>query len=417
MCLYYEAKHKPPFIRLCYRADKMNNDEDVTATTMGGLRKAAEAWHRHMNHVEAAANVRKRIERDQGWHRAWNILIDEITRSDREGVQIIARPLPDELQLLDEGINMSHCVATYDGSCSTGRSRIFSIRRDEERLATTELSNQAGRWRAVQTRGYRNGQVPEHIKTITTDLASEYQKAWLGWEGPPNARHQSWLQQETSGETKRTRRAVGTEPARHLSPRQRKGATAMATQIQDRERAQTRNETGNSRTYILREFRTEDSRQAGILFEYCHSQTLDALTPEQRELCQAAIRRQVEGPLANIGKEYAAAPNHFIVACPAEQPETIAGYCAVVHHDAELAELKNVVVSPDHQGHGIAAMLLHEAEHSARRDGHSRMKLWSYRHLTVALRMYERRNYRYCEIDTHEETEEALGPVGMEKTL
>lgn len=188
-----------------YIADKINNDEDITATTMGGLRKAAEAWHLHMNHAEAAAAIRKRIERDQGWYRAWNTLIDEITLPNQEGEPLTAKPLTDELQLLDEGVNMRHCVATYDVSCSKGRSRIFSIRRGGERVATTELSNQAGRWRAVQTRGYRNGRVPEHIRAIATNLASAYQKAWLGWEGTRSARHQSWLKNETSGETKAVR--------------------------------------------------------------------------------------------------------------------------------------------------------------------------------------------------------------------
>lgn len=191
----------------------------------------------------------------------------------------------------------------------------------------------------------------------------------------------------------------------------------MATQAPERQRNANRIEPENSRTYVLREFRTADNRQAGILFEYCHSQTLDALTPEQQELCREAIRRQVEGPLADISKQYATAPNHFIVACPADQHDEIAGYCAVVHHDAEVAELKNVVVSPEHQGNGIAGMLLDEAEDRARRDGHSRMKLWTYRHLAVALGMYERRNYRYCELDTHEKTEAMLGPVGMDKQL
>jgi hypothetical protein len=62
-------------------------------------------------------------------------------------------------ELVAEGGEMHHCVASYAGSCASGRTSIWSLRKQLEtdrvvRQATIEVSN--NQRRIVQVRGRRN---------------------------------------------------------------------------------------------------------------------------------------------------------------------------------------------------------------------------------------------------------------------
>ena len=86
-------------------------------------------------------------------------------------------PLLSEYDLYQESTHMRHCVIGYGPDCASGSSRIFSITKDGRHLATVELNNRTGRWKAVQVRGRHNHPVDEEIDTIAQDLAKRYQKA------------------------------------------------------------------------------------------------------------------------------------------------------------------------------------------------------------------------------------------------
>src|SRR5262249_22171563 len=62
-------------------------------------------------------------------------------------------------ELFTEGRAMRHCVASYAGSCTTGRTSIWSLRKSTEsgraiRLGAMEVSNRSGT--IVQVRGRCN---------------------------------------------------------------------------------------------------------------------------------------------------------------------------------------------------------------------------------------------------------------------
>lgn len=52
-----------------------------------------------------------------------------------------------------EGVAMHHCVRSYTRQVIIGQSRLFSVRADGRRVATVELANVGGKYRAVQIKG------------------------------------------------------------------------------------------------------------------------------------------------------------------------------------------------------------------------------------------------------------------------
>ncbi len=187
-----------------YAANLMDNDLDITARTFNGLAKAAHRWHQDEQQAIAAARVQQEIDHREGWFHSWNSLIDTTSFPDtaEEGrPPITAVPLTNTPDLLDEGRRMRHCVATYSNRCSAGRSRIFSIRQDDNILATTELSLRGNTWQIAQVRSYKNGEPSPAARQIAKTLLKTYQNLWkqAGREQP---RHRSWLQHPNSNETK-----------------------------------------------------------------------------------------------------------------------------------------------------------------------------------------------------------------------
>lgn len=98
--------------------------------------------------------------------------------------------------LIVEGRAMSHCIASYMPDIRTGRSRLYSVRKDGQRVATLELSEFAtgdyafdtpGRVRQYrpsaprrgpsvhvrQLKGFANAVVPEDVKAACKWLASD----------------------------------------------------------------------------------------------------------------------------------------------------------------------------------------------------------------------------------------------------
>ena len=73
-------------------------------------------------------------------------------------------------QLHDEGKKMKHCVYSYIGSCKHGKTSIFSLRENDERMVTIELNNRTSE--IVQIKGLANRKASEEEIKIVSDWAS-----------------------------------------------------------------------------------------------------------------------------------------------------------------------------------------------------------------------------------------------------
>lgn len=68
-------------------------------------------------------------------------------------------------ELIEEGLEMQHCVGSYAQSCKMGDCHIVSIRSGGERLATLELrESEIREWERVQLKGRRNAMVGADVE-------------------------------------------------------------------------------------------------------------------------------------------------------------------------------------------------------------------------------------------------------------
>ncbi len=87
----------------------------------------------HVWHMEEARREMER-RKEAGGCVAWAPLVQELHLGDLE-----ATSLNNSDDLWEEGTAMVHCVGGYDETCFSNHSRIYSIRRTGERVATLEL--------------------------------------------------------------------------------------------------------------------------------------------------------------------------------------------------------------------------------------------------------------------------------------
>lgn len=117
--------------------------------------------------VLKGATWRSLCRRSDAWHRALLITVDP--SKDVRWLALLPRldigpytavELDSGHLLAEEGLEQRHCVGSYVPACSSGASRIFSLRRSGRRVATIELQrNHAGEWTLVQIRGKANAVV------------------------------------------------------------------------------------------------------------------------------------------------------------------------------------------------------------------------------------------------------------------
>ena len=182
-----------------YAVNEMDNEQPVQSTTWGGLKKASERWVREINRQTLQENIERKLREQQGWLQEWNSLVGTTTFWTKSGREILISPLVNPVMLLEEGKAMEHCVGTYDRDCIAGKSRIFGLSEGHRRQGTTELAMRNGRWKAVQTRSFKNHPAPEPALEAAAALAEAYQREW---EGTPETmgRHRTWLFSPESGE-------------------------------------------------------------------------------------------------------------------------------------------------------------------------------------------------------------------------
>lgn len=128
-------------------------------STWNAIMRAQEKWHE-----EVALS-------QQGAYQEWQ---SALPAREVAGVQVT--PLADSHALWTEGNRMHHCVSSYAATCLHGHSRIFSLESGKDR-ATLELSQQDGKWRVVQVRGYCNKQVSKAFEAVAKNVAKLYQQA------------------------------------------------------------------------------------------------------------------------------------------------------------------------------------------------------------------------------------------------
>ena len=171
------------------------------------------------------------------------------------------------------------------------------------------------------------------------------------------------------------------------------------------------------RQYTIRAYRAGTSDQATIrrVFADTHRPEFALLPSHLEQDYRIAVAGELGTSLTDIGRYYAAPPNRFFVASAVDDPDDIAGCCALVHIDDSMCEIKNVVVHPNRQGLGIARLLMDAFERGAREGGYTKAVLWTYENLRVALGMYQRRGWveRY-DFEVTSDMIVELGPIFME---
>ncbi len=160
----------------------------VRSTRWNGLLKASEKWHRERERARTQSEWEKLVSSLNGHYRAWNTMVpeagpggfwEEISRENgfwAEGFW--AKPLTDERQLNEESLEMNHCVILYGRRCARGTSRIFSLRKDGERVATGEIVMEEDGWREQQTRGRGNRAAGGDAVLAMRKIAALYNRAW-----------------------------------------------------------------------------------------------------------------------------------------------------------------------------------------------------------------------------------------------
>ena len=158
----------------------------VESKTYRGLARKSNLWHRELNEEKINRQWNELIQRQNGQYRAWTSAIDQPFT---EGPYTIT-PLKSEYDLYRESLNMNHCVIQYGQQCSNHSSRIFSIRMNGRKLATTQISNTPQGWDPAQTKGPHNHPVSDDLREIAgriAELYSEkhsaaperYEKTWM----------------------------------------------------------------------------------------------------------------------------------------------------------------------------------------------------------------------------------------------
>lgn len=136
--------------------------------------------------VLKGATWRSLRRRSDAWHRALLITVDRdkdvrwpaLLPNYRTGA-FLAVELDSGFLLAEEGLEQRHCIGTYVNACSSGASRVFSLRRNSRRTATIELQRgHDGSWRLVQIRGKANSLVQDPaVLAAGEDVARAYSEA------------------------------------------------------------------------------------------------------------------------------------------------------------------------------------------------------------------------------------------------
>lgn len=148
----------------------------LKGATWRSLRRRSEAWHRSLLiRVDQARDVR------------WPALLPRLRLGEIEAIELDCGYL-----LAEEGLEQRHCIASYVNACSSGASRVFSLRRQGRRMATMELQrSHDGAWALVQIRGKANSRVTDQaLLRAADDVAQHYtERSRMRFDAEPMQGH------------------------------------------------------------------------------------------------------------------------------------------------------------------------------------------------------------------------------------
>ena len=118
--------------------------------------------------IEAEAQAAEALARERRW-------LERVEPYHDGAYEVVE--LTDAVELADEGAAMRHCVGTYASRCLSGNTRIFSIRKDEKRIATARVEKQNEAWKLQELRCYKNGPTTRELEDVGKRLAKRYSTA------------------------------------------------------------------------------------------------------------------------------------------------------------------------------------------------------------------------------------------------
>lgn len=134
-----------------------------------------------------------------------------------------------------------------------------------------------------------------------------------------------------------------------------------------------------------------------------------------RDLARAAYSHYVErvgrepGPMVDDYETRVVEDECWLVC---DEGGAAAGYL-VLHWEPDHLVLDNVAVAPDRQGSGIGGFLLAYAEHRARAEHRSEIRLYTHVSMVENIARYTALGY----VETHRETQSGFNRVFMTKVL
>ena len=142
-------------------------NKKVAATTWGGITKAVKRWHRQMDQDKTKSEWDDIIKANNGIIRSWEPLIERFEHLDVKTVE-----LTDENMLLEEALDMNHCVHLYGAKAKQGIVRIFSLHDQADRRATVSIFLTNGLWKVEQTKCRWNHPAPQIMQDCASELAT-----------------------------------------------------------------------------------------------------------------------------------------------------------------------------------------------------------------------------------------------------
>lgn len=139
----------------------------VTATTFGGLTKAVNRWHAQLNREKTKQQWEDTVAANGGVVRRWQPVIGHFNHR-----EVTATELTDEAMLLEEALELGHCVHLYGPRSERGTVRVFSLSDQSGGRATTSIRTSNGTWQLDQTRARANHPAPEAMRECARELVA-----------------------------------------------------------------------------------------------------------------------------------------------------------------------------------------------------------------------------------------------------
>ena len=140
-------------------------EQAITATSFGGLMKAVRRWHTKLNRQKIRKQWQATVNANGGTVRRWEPVL-----KDFEYQGITATELTSEEMLLEEALELDHCVHLYGTLAAGGTVRIFALRGPDGSRATTAITAASGTWELEQTRSRANHPAPKEMQTCAREL-------------------------------------------------------------------------------------------------------------------------------------------------------------------------------------------------------------------------------------------------------